>query len=471
MNLDLFDSLETPEGTEEPTPPVSSLDPDSGDIPEEPDSGSQEDTREGADVWTVSQVNRAVRTLLEGSLPALWVSGEVANWKRARSGHCYFTLKDESAQLRCVMWRGEASRLPMDPEEGMRIRVFGQLTLYEARGDFQLVARSLEGEEGEGLWRLAFEGLRNRLQEEGLLAPERKRPLPRFPQTVGVVTSPTGAALHDILTVLRRRGPWLRVVVAGARVQGEGAAQEVAEGIRRLGESGLVDVVIVGRGGGSLEDLWAFNEEPVARAISVCPVPVISAVGHEVDVTISDLVADLRAPTPSAAAESVVPDKEEILRYLENAGHRLARGLRRGVEERGKAISVALERLERVGIRFTQGHRRNLEGYREILDRLARGFTVDRRQRLGRGQDLLERQTKLLLRARREALARLAGKVDALSPLSTLRRGYAVPLDTGGKVLRTTVDFVPGGEFQLRVVDGRIRCETLEIPKEEVSGD
>ncbi|MFO8173393.1 MAG: exodeoxyribonuclease VII large subunit [Longimicrobiales bacterium] len=468
MNLDLFDSVDEPEGAEDPSPPVPSdpMDPTGGSatLPPEPEA------------WTVSQVNQAVRTLLEESLPPLWISGEVANWKRAGSGHCYFTLKDESAQLRCVMWRGDASRLPMDPEEGMRIRAFGQLTVYEARGEFQLVARSLEAEEGEGLWRMAFQRLRTRLEDEGLLAPDRKRLLPRFPQTVGVVTSLTGAALHDILTVLRRRGPWLRVLVAGARVQGDGASEEIAGAIRRMGASGLVDVLIVGRGGGSLEDLWAFNEEPVARAISECPVPVVSAVGHEVDVTISDLVADLRAPTPSAAAEAVVPDKEELLRYLENAGMRLARGLRRGVDERGRSLSRAVSALERAGERLTEGHRRALQGYNDAMVRIARVLTVVRRQELLRIRESLNREIRSMVRARREALGRLAGKMDALSPLSTLKRGYAVPLDSTGAVLRAVRDFLPGKEFQLRVVDGRIRCGTLETTNieptnEEVSGD
>lgn len=358
----------------------------------------------------------------------------------------------------------------------MRIRAFGQLTVYEARGEFQLVARSLEAEEGEGLWRMAFQRLRTRLEDEGLLAPDRKRLLPRFPQTVGVVTSLTGAALHDILTVLRRRGPWLRVLVAGARVQGDGASEEIAGAIRRMGASGLVDVLIVGRGGGSLEDLWAFNEEPVARAISECPVPVVSAVGHEVDVTISDLVADLRAPTPSAAAEAVVPDKEELLRYLENAGMRLARGLRRGVDERGRSLSRAVSALERAGERLTEGHRRALQGYNDAMVRIARVLTVVRRQELLRIRESLNREIRSMVRARREALGRLAGKMDALSPLSTLKRGYAVPLDSTGAVLRAVRDFLPGKEFQLRVVDGRIRCGTLETTNieptnEEVSGD
>ena len=493
MNLDLFDAAEEPEGAEEPSPPVSSdLDSDldmeadraveaeaSGGWALGPGDPVGEVGRDAPDapappgptVWTVSQVNQAVRTLLEESLPPLWVSGEVANWKRAGSGHCYFTLKDESAQLRCVMWRGEASRLPMDPEEGMRIRVFGQLTLYENRGDFQCVARALEGEEGEGLWRLAFEKLRRRLEAEGLLAQERKRPLPRFPQTIGVVTSTTGAALHDILTVLRRRAPWLRVLVAGARVQGEGAALEIARAVERLGRSGEVDVIIVGRGGGSIEDLWAFNEEPVARALADCPVPVVSAVGHEVDVTIADLVADLRAPTPSAAAEAVAPDKDEILRYLEGAGERLARGLRRGVEVQRRALLQGKTDLRRAGSRITEPRRRSLVTARLALTRLGRGLLEPRHRSLAVGREGLIRTIRAMVQGRRDSLLRVSGKMDALSPLSTLQRGYAVPLAPSGRVLRVTRDFPVGEDFELRVVDGRVRCQTLETKNDEVTGD
>ncbi|MGD2122021.1 MAG: exodeoxyribonuclease VII large subunit [Gemmatimonadota bacterium] len=397
-------------------------------------------------VWTVSEINKAVRALLEEALPPLWVSGEVANWKRAASGHCYFTLKDESAQLRCVMWRGEAAKLPMDPDEGMRIRVFGQLTVYEARGEYQLSARMLDAEEGEGLWKLAFERLKKKLDEEGLLRPESKRRLPRFPEAVGVVTSLTGAALHDILTVLRRRAPWLRVVVRGARVQGEGAAVEIAEALRTLAASGLVEVVIVGRGGGSLEDLWAFNEEPVARAVSECPVPVVSAVGHEVDVTISDLVADLRAATPSAAAEAVAPDVEEILRYLEGAGARLAQGLRRSVTAPRRTLSEIRGRLVRVAKDLVPPRRRVVVDARTALARAARDK----------------------VQSRRFALVRLGEKMNALSPLSTLKRGYAVPLAPTGRVLRSTEDFSRGEEFRLRVVDGRVHAETTRIEKDEV---
>src|SRR5690606_9758925 len=240
------------------------------------------------------------------------------------------------------------------PEEGMQVRALGTLTVYERRGDFQLVVREIEGEGAGGLWRLAFERLPARLDAAGLLAPERKRPLPRFPAPVAVVTSPVGAALHDILTVLERRAPWTRVLISPARVQGEGAAEDIARALERVGRHGGADVVIVGRGGGSVEDLWAFNEEVVARAIAASPIPVVSAVGHEVDVTIADLVADLRAPTPSAAAEAVTPDGEALARQLEDRRIRLAAALRqRSAERRGELLfqRTALARAIRSAVR------------------------------------------------------------------------------------------------------------------------
>lgn len=397
-------------------------------------------------VWSVSQVNRAVRTLLEGSVDALWVGGEVGNWTRSRPGHCYFTLKDDKAQLRCVMWRSEADRLPMDPEEGMQVRVFGALTLYEARGEYQMAVRKLEGEGAEGLWRLAFEKLRRQLETEGLLDPARKRPLPRYPKCIGVVTSPTGAAVRDILTVLRRRAPWVRVVIRGARVQGEGASKEVAQALEALGASGLCDVIIVGRGGGSLEDLWAFNEEPVARAIAACPVPVVSAVGHEVDVTISDLVADLRAPTPSAAAEAVVPDGATVQRQLVDLPPRLARGLRGTLARRRGVVEESLARLVRV-------LERRLAPSRQAVD-LA----------MGRLEGGLARS----LERRRVRLSALSGRLHALSPLAILSRGYSVARSDDGGLLRRVDDFAAGRTFLLRVMDGTVRAEAVGPEPEDV---
>ena len=393
-------------------------------------------------VWTVTQVNRAVRSLLEDTIESLWISGEVTNWTRARSGHCYFTLKDEQAQLRCVMFKTEAVTLPSDPEEGTTVRAFGGLTLYEARGEYQMVVRRLEAEDAEGLWRQAFDRLRSKLEAEGLLAPERKRPLPRFPEAVGVVTSLAGAALADILTVVRRRAPWTRVIVRGARVQGEGSGDEVAEAIQALGGSGLVDVLIVGRGGGSLEDLWAFNEEAVARAIVACPVPVISAVGHEVDVTISDLVADVRAPTPSAGAEAAVEDGEGLADALSITRTRMSGALR----------AIAFHRREALGVRLSQ------------LRRAGADLVRPRREAVSRAGDRMDSAIRGLWTLKRARLTEVAGKMDVLSPLATLGRGYALPQDVNGRILRTVEAFEVGGRFSLRVSDGSVPCEVRGGP-------
>ncbi|HEX9108254.1 MAG TPA: exodeoxyribonuclease VII large subunit, partial [Longimicrobiales bacterium] len=366
--------------------------------------------------YTPTQLNAAVRQLLD-SCPAVWVSGEVTGWKRHGSGHCYFSLRDANAQVRCVMWRTEALRLPADPDEGTQVRVLGAVTLYEKRGEYQLVVRELESTNRGGLWRIAFEKLHAKLSAEGLLAPERKRPLPDFPRTLGVITSASGAALHDILHVVERRAPWTRVIFSPARVQGEGAAAEVARAIAlfaRAPAGARPDVLIVGRGGGSKDDLWAFNDERLARAIAACPVPVISAVGHETDVTIADLIADYRAPTPSAAAEAAVPDARALERRLTEARERLARVLRR-------RTSRAREDVQRAGTS-------------------------------------LEECVLELVRERGERLARSAAQLEALSPLSALRRGYAVPLSPEGHGLRRAGEFSPGAAFRLRVVDGNVDC-------------
>lgn len=370
-------------------------------------------------VWTVSQVNRAVRLLLEQTLPQMWVTGEVANFRRHRSGHCYFTLKDSSAQLRCVMFRRDARALPTDPEEGMTLRVFGGLTLYEARGGYQFVVRRLEAEQAEGMWKLAFDRLRRKLDAEGLTDPARKRPLPEFPRTVGVVTSPGSAALRDIIAVTARRAPWLRMLVRGTRVQGRGSGEEIAAAIATVARRG-VDLVIVARGGGSIEDLWGFNEEAVARAVAECAVPVVSGVGHETDVTICDLVADLRVATPSAAAEAVAPDRKALVRRLDGLGVRL-----------GRTLS---------------------------------GQARARRWRLDAGASRLSEAVRRRVRREAGRLAAAAAAMEALSPLSTLARGYAVPLDGEGRLLRTTDDFALARRFRLRVVDGSVPCNVAGEP-------
>ena len=368
---------------------------------------------------TVSKLNMLARGILEQRVPAVWVVGEVSGWKIAPTGHCYFSLKDKRAVVRCVMWSRDAERLPIHPNEGMQVRVFGSLTLYEQRGDFQLQVRTLESESEGGLWRIRMERIRAKLESEGLFAQQRKRRLPRFPMTVGVVTSPIGAALQDILNVTRRRAPWTRVVLSPAKVQGEGAARDVVRAIRALCELGNVDVLIVGRGGGSQEDLWTFNEEIVVRAIAECPIPVVSAVGHEVDVTLSDLAADVRAATPSVAAETVVQDRAALEREFAVMQNRMAHNTRRRV-------------------------------------RLAAG-------RLQAQERDLTYEVRAAVSRRNDRMARAVGKLEALSPLSALARGYSVALAADGRVLRSVRDFTAGSRFTLRLNDGQVDCEAERV--------
>jgi exodeoxyribonuclease VII large subunit len=407
-------------------------------------SGGNEQPNEPATL-SVSRLNTLIREMLEARFPPLWVEGEISGWKRYASGHCYFSLRDSRAQVGSVMFRADAQRLPAEPEEGMHVRAFGAVSLYEKRGDFQFIVRRIEATGDGGLWRLAFERLRAKLAGEGLLDPARRRPLPLYPRVVGIVTSPAGAALQDILHVIGRRAPWTRIVVSPARVQGAGAALDIARAVRLFDRSAVrPDLIIVGRGGGSTEDLWAFNEEPVARAIAESSVPVISAVGHEVDVTIADLVADLRAPTPSAAAEHAVPDGVTVREELAFSRSRLARALRRYAAVRREQVARARERLG--------SHIHRVAGRR----RTQVDITCER----------LGRSVRRVLHRRQATLARLAGQIEALSPLRALARGYAVPLDDADRILRRRADFPAGRAFRLRVVDGTVPChvDTQEGP-------
>jgi exodeoxyribonuclease VII large subunit len=413
-----------------------------------PDSGTA--GRVEPPTLAVRELNALVKAVLEERVAPLWVEGEVTGWKRYASGHCYFCLRDADAQVSAVMFASDARRLPAMPEEGMRVRAFGRVSLYEKRGDFQFVVRRVEATGDGGLWRIAFDRLRRKLDAEGLLDAARKRPIPPYPRSVGVVTSPVGAAIHDILHVIRRRAPWTRVVLSPARVQGDGAAADVARALRRFTRAGAaVDVIIVGRGGGSVEDLWAFNEEAVARAIAESPAPVISAVGHEVDITIADLVADLRAPTPSAAAEHAVPDGAAIRQEMAAARARLARGLRRVAGGRRERVEAAGERIRLRLLRIAAERRRELE-------------RTDHRLR-----DLVTRQVG----ARRGTIGALAGRLHALSPLHALARGYAVPLDDDGHVLRHAVEFDVGASFRLRLTDGEVRAGVEGVTKRAEDGE
>jgi exodeoxyribonuclease VII large subunit len=351
---------------------------------------------------SVSELNEIVKGTLESGLDAFWVVGEISNFRVPPSGHFYFTLKDDRSQIAAVMFRRQGLTLTFQPENGMEVLCFGRVSLYSVRGDLQLYVESMEPR-GRGALYLAFEELKKRLGVEGLFAAERKRPLPFLPRSIGIVTSLKGAALRDMLRILGDRFPDRRVVIRAVRVQGEGAASEIADGIRELAQSGTVDVMIVGRGGGSLEDLWAFNDEVVARAIFAAPVPVISAIGHEVDFTIADFVADHRAPTPTAAAEMVVPLREELVEQI------------RSLE--GRLLRVVQARLES-----------DREEWAGLLRRL-----VDPSRRLRENQMRLDELSLSLWRRFQDSVNRFkdhlnhaAGRLGGLSPLGVLERGYSI---------------------------------------------
>lgn len=363
---------------------------------------------EGA--WTVSEVTKRARSVIEAGLPPLWVRGEVADFTAARSGHWYFSLRDKTAQLRCVMFAKQNFRLPA-LVDGTQVFIFARPSLYEARGDFQLMVTELLSTEQGGLWKLAFEKAKAALTKDGLLDPARKRRLPPFPRRIAVVTSPDGAALRDIQAVIGRRWPIAELIVVPAQVQGAKAEASVCSALHRISRL-PVDVLLVARGGGSVEDLWAFNSERVARAVAAMPMPVISAIGHETDVTLCDLVADLRAPTPSAAAEAATPDRAEVIAQCGVLGQRLARALR-------IASRHVVERLNRSG------------------DRLAR--SIEHRLEVSGAR-----------------LTAYSARLDALSPLRVLARGYSVARDTEGQVLKRVAQLPSGKQFRLRVTDGEV---------------
>jgi exodeoxyribonuclease VII large subunit len=390
---------------------------------------------QGRETLSVSRLVYLLRDLVEENFVQVLVAGEVANFSTPSSGHSYFVLKDQTAQLRGVMFRSRNRLLRFCPENGMEVVCRGRISLYPQRGELQLIVDHMEPL-GVGAWQMALEQLKNRLAAEGLFDEGRKRPLPDFPRTIGVVTSASGAAIHDILNVLRRRGAGLRVLLRSVRVQGEGAAAEIAAAIDDLNQHGEADVLIVGRGGGSVEDLWAFNEEPVARAVFCSAIPVISAVGHEVDVTLSDLVADLRAPTPSAAAEMVVKGREELERHVDHLVMRLSGQMK--------------NRLTLLGERVT-GLGRRLRS-RSPLE-------VWRRHRL-QLTDLQRRLSMALedrLSSARNRLAGVAGKLHALSPLATLERGYAIVFRADRKTaVRDARQLKAGEHLEVRFARGRI---------------
>jgi exodeoxyribonuclease VII large subunit len=392
---------------------------------------------------TVSELTAHIKDLLEGGFPSVWVAGEVSNFSRPQSGHCYFTLKDDVAQIRAVMWRGTASKLKFDLADGMEILCRGHLDVYAPRGSYQLVIDELEPK-GVGALELALRKLREKLAAEGLFDPARKRRLPTFPRRVAFVTSPTGAAVRDFLEVLRRRWNGVDVLIIPARVQGEGAAAEIVAGIRAANRlSPPPDVLVVGRGGGSLEDLWAFNEEPVVRAIAASRVPTISAVGHEIDVTLADLAADVRALTPSEAAERVVPAAEELLARLRGHRDRLrASTMRRVAHARTRFDALASQRPFRRPFDIVHDRSRRLD---ESATRAAGGL----RSLLHQGQ---------------RRFAHLAGKLQSLSPLAVLERGYTITEDAKtGRVIRSANQLRVGQSIVTRLASASATSKVESI--------
>ncbi|MFO7172629.1 MAG: exodeoxyribonuclease VII large subunit [Bacillota bacterium] len=398
-------------------------------------------------VLSVRALTLYIKEQLESDalLEDLWVRGEISNWKRHTSGHCYFTLKDEYAQIRCVMFRSQAMRLPFEPEHGMEVIARGRIGVYERDGLYQLYVQEMEPA-GRGALHLAFEQLKAKLQAEGLFDPARKRPLPRLPRIVGLVTSPTGAAIRDLITVARRRFPNVNLLLAPALVQGEEAPRSLIAALQALSRVPGVDVIIIGRGGGSMEELWAFNDEGLARAIAACPVPVVSAVGHETDFTIADFVADLRAPTPSAAAELVVPAKSELRAQIRSAEERLVAAVRLHLRRQRARLEAWASRpvLRRPLDRVLQGRQR--------LDELSRRLVAAAGARVERG---------------RSRLAELAGRLDALSPLGVLARGYAIVQDEAGRLVRAAADLAPGDRIRVRLHRGRVDARVEGVDPEE----
>jgi exodeoxyribonuclease VII large subunit len=438
-------------------------------------------------VYSVSEVNALARDLLESSYPDLWMEGEISNLRSPGSGHLYFTLKDSASQIAAVLFRTQALALKFQLEDHLKVVVRGRVTLYEARGTFQMICQTVEPA-GRGSLQLAFEQLKRRLEAEGLFDPARKRRLPLLPRRIGVITSPSGAALRDFLHVLGQRFANLHVTIHPVRVQGEGAAAEIAEAIRRMNRREAFDVLVVCRGGGSLEDLWCFNEEVLARAVAASDIPVLSAVGHEIDFTLCDFAADLRAATPSAAAEQVIAAKLELEGRIRSLQARLFSTARLAVSRRrervaklsrSRALLLARARVEELSQRLDEARDGVREGLRELLAKRRRALqrcresvnprilgsrAAEDRRRLGHLVRLAQLGIQSLLQRRRESARATGGLLDSLSPLAVLDRGYALCLDPRSGHLVTDSRSLPAQRtVEVRLRRGRIQCDIREV--------
>ncbi|MBK6672721.1 MAG: exodeoxyribonuclease VII large subunit [Proteobacteria bacterium] len=396
------------------------------------------------DIYTVARLNSEARMLLEAGLPALWVEGEISNFACPASGHWYFTLKDRDAQIRCAMFRARNSQVGFRPRDGQQMMVRGKVSLYEPRGDYQLIAEAME-DAGEGALRREFEKLKARLQAEGLFDPALKRPLPTMPRRIAVVTSHTGAAVRDVLHILARRFPPAEVLVFATPVQGAAATPAIVAALDAASARGDCDVIILARGGGSIEDLWCFNDERVARAIRRAAIPVVTGIGHEIDFTIADFAADVRAPTPSGAAEIVVPDRATLLGAVRGLAGRLQQAAQRQLRNAAQRHEQLLARLQRAhpGSRLQQ----QVQRLDDLDLRLRRAWDTQRTRLMQRLQ-LAQRH------------------LDAISPLATLQRGYAIVTGPGGDALLDESQVKPGDVIEARVARGRIRAQVVETSPE-----
>ena len=430
-------------------------------------------------VYTVSELNAAIRGVLDEEFPDVWVAGEISGTKLATSGHYYFTLKERDSQLRCVCFRSTHRYLKFKPQDGVAVVARGRIDVFEARGEYQLLVEFLEPQ-GHGALQFAFEQLKKELAADGLFDVERKRPLPRFPRRIGIVTSPRGAVISDMLHILERRFPGLHVRLFPATVQGEGSIEDVCRGIEYFSRTSWAEVVIVARGGGSLEDLWTFNEEAVARAIAASQVPVVSAVGHETDVTIADFVADLRAPTPSAAAELVVRTRDEVLAGIETSSRHVTQAIRyrlamarRVIDQQGiqralavfhRAIGRRLQRVDELEYRLRERMRAMVEARQRVYRGLdARVRYYDPRPRFARdhrrletAQAAMEQRLRLDLARRSAQLQELSAKLSQLSPLRILERGYAIVTKGQGEIVTDSTEAPAGTELRIRLAKGEV---------------
>lgn len=436
----------------------------------------------GQRIWRVADLVSAVRTTVERGYTDVWVEGEISNFRPAQSGHLYFTLKDGEAQIRIVMFRSQARLLRFRPENGMQIIARGRVTIYDARGELQLSAEFLEPV-GAGALQLAFEQLKNKLAKEGLFDPSNRKPIPQLPRRIGIVTSPRGAALHDMLNILGRRHENVSILIYPAQVQGEAAPTEVASGVRYFNRSKNVDVIVIARGGGSIEDLAAFNDEGLARVIAASHVPIISAVGHETDFTICDFVADLRAPTPSAAAELVIESKHRLSEHLAHLQQRLGRATRYQLSvARNQLTELAHhgafariedllgrrgQRLDELAFRLASGFRGSLRDYQRRLEiAAARVRHFDFRRSLAATRAQLSSEKESLVRAMqvrvaeyRAQLNQIFGKLEALSPVRILDRGYALVFDAEGKLVKDAAQINAGQQIRAQLAKGSLTAE------------